>query len=872
MEAAIIRRTGRSLPVLFGCAALALLGACSSRDGEAPATGTESQAPTTPVTAPAAGGDAGVQEMGRIQEERRLQEERADVLVRAYLDAARAALARQDYDAAETSVLQALSLRRNDPQAVELFRQVMGLKGRPVESMEDTAAMIRNRRELARQQQVVQVQQNYVSATHEEAAGNYDAARIKLEDAQLVMRFDPYDTDFGTLRNDVDQLHRLVTRKLEASRRASEAEEYQTAYETMLAQEERERRREEAQIRQFLIASMESFNRGDFDNAEHQAGKVLRIQPNNRKAREIVEASKGARHQAWRAQFLKDRTAQFQKWMLDIREAQIPHTDVLQWADPDHQARINRRAQRGDAVDAAIEDTPTLASIRAKLANDVITLDFGESPVSFKDAVVSLRNRTGINIVVDREVETEKGEEPVNITLRDHNLGGALRVLLSNLKLGYELRDDVLFITTAEKALGRPLPRVYEVRDLTVSLPDFKAPNLNLRPGGAGEQAVKAIWGEDGDRIVDTDIGRLVDLIRDNCGAGTWELEGHSINPSAGQLIVVTTPTIHQEVDRFLEDLRKFNKLTVHVEARFISVTKAFLSDFGIDFRGSGGQNPGAIASLDDVTNGAPNNASAGFDNGGPGLPAAGSLHPSNGLFYNNDANHDIRGRTENIFDTGLGSILDSTGGATFNFAILNSDVKINALLRAVEKNLDQTLVNAPRLTIYNRQRANLSIVNQVSYVKDYDVEVAQTAFIADPLVDVVQDGLTLDVRPTVSYDRKYVKLDLQPTVATLIRPIRTFETNLSGLTVPVIIELPEVTTRTAQTSVTVPDNGWVVIGGLKHVSTVDVRSETPILGQIPIIGLLFSRKGRSDEIRDLMVILHVKIIDLTEEERNLDR
>ena len=128
--------------------------------------------------------------------------------------------------------------------------------------------------------------------------------------------------------------------------------------------------------------------------------------------------------------------------------------------------------------------------------------------------------------------------------------------------------------------------------------------------------------------------------------------------------------------------------------------------------------------------------------------------------------------------------------------------------------------MNAPRLTIYNRQRANLSIVNQVSYVKDYDVEVAQTAFIADPLVDVVQDGLTLDVKPTVSYDRKYVTLELQPTVATLLRPIRTFETNLSGLTTPVIIELPEVITRSAATTVTVPDHGYVVIGGLKHVTT----------------------------------------------------
>lgn len=39
----------------------------------------------------------------------------------------------------------------------------------------------------------------------------------------------------------------------------------------------------------------------------------------------------------------------------------------------------------------------------------------------------------------------------------------------------------------------------------------------------------------------------------------------------------------------------------------------------------------------------------------------------------------------------------------------------------------------------------NISVTRQMAYVKDYDVEVAQTAFIADPVVDVIQDGAVLD-------------------------------------------------------------------------------------------------------------------------------
>jgi hypothetical protein len=39
-------------------------------------------------------------------------------------------------------------------------------------------------------------------------------------------------------------------------------------------------------------------------------------------------------------------------------------------------------------------------------------------------------------------------------------------------------------------------------------------------------------------------------------------------------------------------------------------------------------------------------------------------------------------------------------------------------------------------------QLVYLTTVNQVSYVQDFDVEVAQTSFIADPVIGVVQDGL----------------------------------------------------------------------------------------------------------------------------------
>ena len=141
------------------------------------------------------------------------------------------------------------------------------------------------------------------------------------------------------------------------------------------------------------------------------------------------------------------------------------------------------------------------------------------------------------------------------------------------------------------------------------------------------------------------------------------------------------------------------------------------------------------------------------------------ALAPSSGLFFNDGSDGDFRGRTENIFTNPLGQLLTALGGGTFQVTFID-DFAFSVILRATEKSASLRELTAPSLTVYNTQRANLTVVNQISFVQDFDVEVAQTSFIADPVIGVVQDGLTLDVRPTVSNDRQYITMELRPTVA----------------------------------------------------------------------------------------------------------
>jgi hypothetical protein len=168
-------------------------------------------------------------------------------------------------------------------------------------------------------------------------------------------------------------------------------------------------------------------------------------------------------------------------------------------------------------------------------------------------------------------------------------------------------------------------------------------------------------------------------------------------------------------------------------------------------------------------------------------------------------------------------------------------------------------------------QSVYISQVNQISFIEDFDVEVAQTAFIADPVIGVIQDGLTLDVRPTVSNDRQFITLELRPTIADLVTPIQTFQTLLGAAIAiiaaqnPVTIQLPELDLKVAESTVRIPDRGSVLLGGLKDISVSDQKSSSPILGNIPILSFLFSRQGKSEEISHLMIIITATITDLQE-------
>ncbi|MDA1194373.1 MAG: hypothetical protein O2894_04245 [Planctomycetota bacterium] len=795
-------------------------------------------------------------------------------VVRQKVEAAQANIRNGEYHEAEKLLLEARELDPSDRDANWELREVQALLGRRTADADSYAARQADVASVRIDEQRTKAARLTNMGRVHLTNGRYDSAIEAFDDALFLINSSPYEIDWGSMQKEAsDGLRQAKYAKSQDARMARQ-DAVEDGLQEMAASEEQRLIQEMERLERLMGSAIEAFQREQFDQAEHLANRILDEQPDNTKAREIQLASSRARHSKVTTDHLHREKRAFRQWLDDIQATRVPQQKILQWPSRKFWEKISATRANQRPTFGNVEADPEAAELMAKVKGTSVNLNVDNQ--SFQEVVKTLQLQTGFNIMTDPRVAGEINENPVSgLNLSDVSLSTALTMLQSagGEDVVWTTKGNIVQFTKKEYIKTNLQVQIHAVADLTSGLTNFRPPQIQLvGPDDVSDEDNPLFGGEDEEPIYPYgQVDELIELIKGSVNPTFWEsTEGADIRSQGEQTLVVkATADVNEQVARFLDDLRGFAGIVVTVETRFLEISENFLRDVGMDFRGLGGQTPGTLVNLDDVTNGLEDAASAGRDNAGAGLPAAAALNPSAGAYFNDGADGDFRGRTENIFDNPLGSVLSSVGGSTFTLAYLD-DLQMSMILRATEKSLSARTLTAPVITVYNTQRANLTVVNQLSYIQDFDVEVAQTSFIADPIVGIIQDGLTLDVRPTVSNDRRYITLELQPTVADLLEPIPTFATSLAAAFAPVIIQLPELRLQQARTTVRIPDRGSILIGGLKSITTVDRASETPLLAKIPVLSFLFSRKGRSDEVNHVMILVRAQITDLTAEEEQL--
>ncbi|MCA8915272.1 MAG: hypothetical protein KDB90_07660 [Planctomycetes bacterium] len=768
------------------------------------------------------------------------------------------------YEEAGEYARDALMMDPNNTVAAQIkgnVEQSLGVSRSPSENM----ARARSEEESAlRAEAVYEISHGLDVADRYMRDGQYAEAIAELEKVLDTIRWTGYMIETEGFEREA----RLMMQDANARREKARLDDFVKIREQerrlreMEIQQELNRYREE--VANLYDQAQEYFDRREYRDSVIVLNKILREDPYNEQVIRLKQIAtnldQGKRDRAaW-----EDFNRNWRETMELIKASTPMPVNDVELASYEDWLNVNRRAEaleRSRRTPLSKEDI----QVRSSLENTTLALFFEGSTLD--DVIAKFRTEGRINILRARAVD---GEQEVNLDIGRVKLRQALDLVCDQTDLSWRVENGAVIIDEADAGEGRNVVRrVFNVADLLINLRTFKGDEPRLS-GDTERDSRLAPEDEDveADPLV---IDDLLEVIEEAIAPESWGLDGHGLTTRQQDLIVLNSPDNIDRVANLLQDLRRSQGLTVSVEARFITIRDDFLEDIGLDFRGIGGSPqipapgiPPVPAALDDIQFG---NSSNPAGPGGTGNDA--------GFFFQDmppsgNVRIDQRARIENLFDKSLGGQrggvgLVNQGGMTFQMAFVDNP-EVNAILRAVRKRERATLITAPRLTVHNTQRGHVSILNEIAYIRDFDTNTATGVAVADPVVDVIRDGIVLDVRPTISADRRYITLELRPTLATLLRPIPTFTTSL-GVGTPVAIQTPQLTLQRIRTTITVPDGGSFVIGGLRQMSETQVESGIPLISDLPLIGSLFTRRGKSVVRQDIIIVVSARIIDLEEEE-----
>jgi general secretion pathway protein D len=798
-----------------------------------------------------------------------LSDQRTATLVSAFVQEGLAELDRGDMAAALEHFANAYELDPGDPSARDLYqrtRMLMGGEGADLAAVAgDAAETMAARADQTR----ALVAHHRARGDAAMAAGDAATALREYEDALVLLRASPAALGGSGAESEMAQRVAVARRAEQDAAAGRDSALTQRAIDLQQQYDAAETDRDQRRIDQLMDNANSAFIAEDYDAAEAALDAVLEVQPGHTDASNLKRIASRARHDRRDAVTRQKYRTAWQDTFDELQHDMVPQTDLIVFPDADKWAVIDERGTK-DFGGPTSATRPADRAVMEKLEKTI--------PVSFEDepleqVLAHLGTVTGVNFILSQEVRDLGLTQGYTLNDRfNQPVSRILKIVLEDLTLPpltYAVRDGVVHVITQDASRSDYTLQMYDIRDLTFTPVDYPAQDYNLLPSGIDADSYRG-GVEDDEPVPFIGADALLTLIQDNIATESWSSDpSRTIQLMPGTLVVRQTPDVHKQIKELLDDLRVNTKTLIHIETRFIEVEDSFLEDIGVDLRGLDGDLTGFFPLEDFGQSGA-----GGF--GLPGNPEGIGTGNEPGFYYGG-GNGDIKGRTENLFDLTLGEpgTLNSAGGLSLQ-ALFLDDTNVNLVLRAVAKYQTSNIVNSPSLTLRSGQRGNVKGLTTRTYVRDFEPEIAQAAVIAQPELDNVKNGVVLDVRAVASADRRFITLELRPTVIDLVpdedgNDLRQETVSLGTQnSSDVTIELPELRIQRLRTTATVPDGGTLLLGGLKRSVEQKMTSGVPFLSDIPLLGSLFSRTGEYTSKKKLIILLKATIV--APEEREPER
>ncbi len=306
-------------------------------------------------------------------------------------------------------------------------------------------------------------------------------------------------------------------------------------------------------------------------------------------------------------------------------------------------------------------------------------------------------------------------------------------------------------------------------------------------------------------------------------------------NRWTGQLFVKNTTAVHQQVNEMLSQIRRAANKQIEIEARIMTVGGTYFEQKGLDLLG--------VDFLSRFNHG---NARIGTD-----------TNPTDGSF---NTKIDLQNLTD---------AAGANTGGQLSFFALARQFNISALIDFLEKNTEANTLSAPRLTVFNNQRAHIKIQESDYFIRELTTtsDAAATTAATEIKIGKADSGTVLDVTPTINRD-KTITLELHPQFVTAdIRNTQVVKVAGTGL-IPTanqpFVTLPIFKNQSIDTTVTIEDGGVIMLGGLIDETESKTTQRVPGLWKIPFVGNLFQNKSVTRTKKHLLIFIRAHAIKPT--------
>ena len=621
----------------------------------------------------------------------------------------------------------------------------------------------------------------------------------------------------------------------------------QTAADQVRETQKNATREGKQEINEMLSSVEYHLSRNEFEEALTRVEKILSMDKNNATAQAL---RKEIRFKSREKENLKNaeelRNAE-ENWALDVQEAYIfPRQEVVYPLDWD---RIRQRARKMS------ESVSTVSSSERELMEKLsrISGNFEYNGQTLSEVMADFQQRAKICISIngddikDKEVKTARLS---GVTMKQ-----ALDQIVEDLGVKYKYEDEALIVYPPAENAGAAVMKVYTVVDLIKKSKAFRVKkrmvnNIATNGEGGGD----ALMGDDDDDDDDDDEDwsededfNIVDVIKNQIGESFWD-DGHTINQWEDHVIVFNTPEVHARIEKYLEELRKTSKMQVYTEGRFMDISDDLYNTLGINWSGAQQRQYGT------------HNGSAKIQTG---LGYAGTT----------------LGSTMNGLKTAMNMRMTNN---PLNLAL--NTLQLNLSIQAAETTGKTSILHNPKLLVQNGMNAFCQIILETSYLSNYTVSGSNMI----PTVSQIYDGVTWEVRPVVSFDKRYIMMKVRPEISQKLevdeykREIpglsnfqeqQHIETELQGGENSdggsslkkwfVDLERPVMRITDFWTNVIVPDGGTVMIGGQLRDNSKNEISGVPVLSSVPYLGRLMRTDYMEKKAVNRVIMVSGKIVEM---------